>query len=209
MGEKRGFFLTLEGTEGAGKTTLAQSLRAEFAENGTQVVVTCEPGGDEVGQAIRSLLLGREFDVVDRAELMLFEAARAQNVRNVIMPALDAGCLVICDRFADSSIAYQGYGRGLDRRFIDSANQYAAFGLVPDLTLLLDIPVEEGLARQLGADRIGSVELAFHQRVREGFVEIARKNPDRIVVLDASLPADSVAKRAFDLVSERMASIDR
>ncbi len=200
----KGFFLTLEGIEGAGKTTLAARLADAFTQAGEQVLVTREPGGDRIADSIRSLLLDVEAELVDRAELLLFEAARAQNVRNVIMPALDSGCLVICDRFADSSVAYQGSGQNIDREFIDTANTFATFGLVPDLTLVLDLPVEVGLGRQSATDRIGSVGREFHQRVREGFLAIAGQEPERVTVVDALLPAESVARMAFDLVCDRI-----
>ena len=161
------------------------------------MVVTAEPGGCAVGETIREIVLHSEEPISDKAELLLFEAARAQHVDAVIRPALEAGSVVICDRFADSSLAYQGYARGLDLEEIASLNAYATSGLVPDITLLLDLPAEAGLARQSKIDRISSRDVAFHESVRKGFLALAKAEPDRFVVIDATGNIDSVLAAAL------------
>ena len=197
-----GFFITIEGVEGAGKSTLAELLGKHLAADGAEVVVTAEPGGDPVGERVRQLLLDSANAISDRAELLLFEAARAQHVDKVILPALERGAIVICDRFADSSIAYQGCARGLGVEAVRMLNEYATGGLKPDLTILLDLPVEVGLARQTRADRISSEQLAFHQRIRDGYLSSARSEPQRFVVIDATLEIEDVLKQALSAVDE-------
>ena len=211
-----GFFLTLEGGEGAGKSTVAAELAKRFEAEGCHVLLTEEPGGTPLGQQFwRYLRDPASPPLTPLSELLLFEAARAQHVETVIRPALAKGAAVICDRFTDSSVAYQGYGRGLGRELVQSLNEVATGGLKPDLTLLLDLPPEVGLrrARALedgdGAtkarDAIGSEALAFHERVREGFLELANDEPDRIVVVDAAAPTSTVAGEAWRSVQSAAA----
>lgn len=208
MTARHGFFLTLEGGEGSGKSTLAAELARRLEAEGRVVVVTEEPGGTALGQ--RFWLYLRDPDsppLSPLAELLLFEAARAQHVETVISPALADGAVVICDRYGDSSVAYQGFGRGLGRELVEALNATATGGLMPDLTLLLDLPPEVGLSRARsleqgdGAtktrDAIGAEALAFHQRVRNGFLEIAKGEPERIVVIDASRPSAKVLEEAW------------
>ncbi len=191
-----GLFITFEGGEGSGKTTqlrlLARRLRA-FPE---EVIETRDPGGTTIGKEIRRLLLSRESaPMSEAAELLLYEASRAQLVREVIGPALARGAVVLSDRFTDSTLAYQGYGRGLDLDLILRLNQLATAGLRPDLTVLLDVDPRVGLDRCAGAasaqaiarDRIEQEPLAFHQRTREGYLALARQEPGRIRVIDAAL----------------------
>ena len=205
----RGFFLTLEGGEGSGKSTLAAELARRLEAEGRVVVVTEEPGGTALGQ--RFWLYLRDPDsppLSPLAELLLFEAARAQHVETVISPALADGAVIICDRYGDSSVAYQGFGRGLGRELVEALNATATGGLMPDLTLLLDLPPEVGLSRARsleqgdGAtktrDAIGAEALAFHQRVRNGFLEIAKGEPERIVIIDASRPLAEVTEAAWE-----------
>ena len=199
----KGFFITLEGIEGSGKTSLAARLRGKLAADGFDVVVTAEPGGCPVSDSIRDLVLCSTNAVSGRAELLLFEAARAEHVDTKIRPALERGAIVICDRFADSSIAYQGYARGIDLATVKMLNDYATSGLKPDLTLLLDLPAEAGLARHTKSDRISSERLAFHEAVRNGFLALAAAENDRIVVLDATKPLEQVAKQACDIIEAR------
>ena len=178
-----GLFVTFEGVEGAGKTTQIARLRDYLQEAGRAVCVTREPGGDSVAETVRRLLL--EQEMAPRAELLLFLAARAQNVEKVIRPHLEMGATVLCDRFIDSSIAYQGCARGLGRDTVFHLNAFAIDGVLPDLTILLDLPPEIGLARQTDRNRMEAENLEFHQRVREGFLLEAANNPARFCVLDA------------------------
>jgi len=190
-----GRFITFEGGEGCGKSTQVRRLRAALEANGIPVLLTREPGGTPLAEQVRGLLKDeREDPPCDRSELLLFLAARAQLVRGVIRPALAKGTWVISDRFSDSTIAYQGYGRGLSVDFIREANAFACEGLVPDLTLLLDVEPRVALARRrsrevatnTSADRIEQAGEAFHARLREGFLELAEREPGRIVRLDAN-----------------------
>lgn len=191
-----GLFLTLEGGEGCGKSTQLRLLAHDLERAGQPVRVLREPGGTTLGEEVRSLLLDPDNGGLDaRAELLLYEAARAQLVAEVIEPALDAGEIVICDRFYDSTTAYQGYGRGLPAQQVTLLNEIATGGLRPDRTLVLDIDPVCGLARATsgGADRLEREDLLFHQRVREGFLAIAQGDPARVRVIDASGAVDEVA----------------
>ena len=200
-------FLTVEGIEGAGKSTFLGLLENELAKRGVDFLRTREPGGCALGQQIRPLLLDVSQKVSDRAELFLFLADRAQHVADTIRPALDAGQWVICDRYADSTIAYQGYGRGMDPEELQRLNDYATDGLWPDITFLLDLPVEEGLGRALvrngregttqSEGRFEAEALAFHQRIREGFHLRARRWPERFRVLDAMQSPDAIVAQAM------------
>lgn len=184
-----GFLLTFEGGEGCGKSTQLRSLAHELEAAGVVVRVVREPGHTRLGEAVRALLLDPDSGGLDaRAELLLYEAARAQLVAEVIEPALDAGETVICDRFYDSSTAYQGYGRGLSAQRVAQLNEFATGGVVPDRTIVLDIDPQVGLVRATtaGADRLEREELLFHQRVRDGFLSIAREEPHRVRVVDGS-----------------------
>jgi dTMP kinase len=187
-----GLFITFEGPEGAGKTTQIGLLESTLQEAGYTVTRTREPGGDRVGERVRELLLSRTMGA--EAELLLFGAARAQNVREVVRPALAAGNIVLCDRFTDSTLAYQGYARGLSLEVIRQVNHFATGGLVPHRTFLLDLPPALGLARQDpdAQNRLDKEDLAFHEKVRHGFLQVAQSDPERIVVVDASLPPDEV-----------------
>jgi len=202
-GKRRGFFITLEGVEGAGKSTLGELLRNRIASDGTEVVLTAEPGGDVVAERIRKLVLDSVNVITDRAELLLFEAARAQHVDNVILPALARGSVVICDRFTDSSIAYQGYARGIGAKTVQMLNDYATRGLKPDLTILLDISARVGLKRMRRTDRLSSEGIAFHIAVRDGYLSAAESEPDRFVVIDASKGVDEVLQIAMDAINNR------
>lgn len=206
MRELNGFFITLEGIEGSGKSTLAVLLGEELKAQGAEVVLTAEPGGDPVGWRIRELLLDPKNSITNRAELLLFEAVRAQHVDNLVLPALERGAVVICDRFVDSSTAYQGCARGIDPDTVKMLNEFAARGLKPDLTILLDLPAEEGLPRQKKIDRISSEALAFHELVRSGFLSIAEAEKDRFVVINATRDIEEVLQLALDAVARRVES---
>tara|TARA_R110002020_G_scaffold18983_19_gene65814 strand:- start:80 stop:706 length:627 start_codon:yes stop_codon:yes gene_type:complete len=194
-----GFFISLEGGEGAGKSTVLAALREVLAEGGREVVCTREPGGTPEGEAIRELLLAPGRELVPEAELLLMFAARAQLVRQVIRPALERGAAVLADRFTDASFAYQGGGRGLDTGHIAELERWAA-GLRPDLTFLLDVGVAQGLerARSRGGepDRIESEREDFFERVRRTYLARAAAEPARFRVIDASQPADAVRDAA-------------
>jgi len=193
--------ITLEGGEGAGKSSQAAQLGAHLRAIRRQVIISREPGGTELGERIRALT--REPASL-LAELFLFEAARAQLVAGVVRPALDGGAVVILDRYADSTLAYQGYGRGIPLKEIRALNAIATAGLVPDLTFLLDIDVERGLARKLGEighDAIGREHREFHERVRAGYRALAAAEPARWTVIDASLPPSEIAEEIWARVS--------
>ena len=191
----RGKFITFEGPEGGGKSTHVQELAKQLRAEGRTVLVTREPGGTPLAEKIRSLLRDELDDPpVTRSEVLLFLAARAQVVSQVIRPALARGEWVLCDRFADSTFAYQGYGRGIDVGLLKNFNDFATEGLMPDMTILLDVPLEvsrERLAERqaataTSADRIEQAGTMFHRRLREGFLELARAEPGRFVTIDAT-----------------------
>jgi dTMP kinase len=186
-------FITFEGIEGCGKTTQIGLLTSFLKSLQRPFLLTREPGGTEVGDQIRQILLSsKNVGIEPLAELYLYAAARAQHLRQVISPALREGKVVICDRFADATLAYQGYGRGVDRAWIEEIHARTMGDIKPDLTFLLDLPVEEGLRRALKRmekdpvkeDRFEKEALDFHRRVREGYLVLARNEPQRIIVLD-------------------------
>ena len=197
----RGKFITFEGGEGCGKSTQIKRLKDALEKDGIEVVLTREPGGTWLSEEIRHLIKDQATDApCDRSELLLFLAARAQLVKNVIRPALEAGKWVLSDRFSDSTIAYQGYGRGLPLDDLRRMNDFACNGLKPDLTLLLDVTPETARARMRGreaatgtaADRIEQAGEEFHARLRTGFAALAKAEPDRIVTIDANGTTDEV-----------------
>ena len=189
-----GALIAFEGVEGAGESTQLDRLRDELERRGHEVVVTREPGGTPVGERVREVLLDPAVDLDARAEALLFAAARAQLVEQVIRPALERGAVVLCDRYLDSSLAYQGGGRGLGRDPVQEVNRFATGGLLPDLVVLLDLDPAEGLGRNTASrDRIEVEGLGFHRRVREAFCELAAGDPGRFAVVDAAAPADQVA----------------
>ena len=202
----KGRFITFEGGEGCGKSTQVRRLKEALEAEGHEVLLTREPGGTRLSELIRGLLKDeREDPPCDRAELLLFLAARAQLVWNVIRPALDAGTWVVSDRFSDSTFAYQGYGRGLPLDVLRLANDFACEGLRPDLTVLLDVDAETSRARlrtreaatNTTADRIEQAGDAFHARLRQGFLEMAAQEPNRIVTIDASGTPDEVWEKVW------------
>jgi dTMP kinase len=196
-------FIVIEGGDGAGKSRLQAALGERITSSGRECVLTREPGGTPLGESIRDLVLAQAGVGDPVSELLLFEAARAHLVGTVIRPALERGAIVVCDRFAASSTAYQGYGRGLGRELVERANTIATGGLAPDLTLLLDLPVEAGLARRAkdgGSNHFDAEALAFHERVRAGFLELARDGGDAWIVIDASQEFDGVMTDATTAV---------
>ena len=205
---KKGRFITFEGGEGCGKSTQVKRLKAALEAAGIEVLLTREPGGTVLSEEIRRLIKDQDDDPpCDRSELLLFLAARAQLVREVIRPALAAGKWVVSDRFSDSTKAYQGYGRGLPLDVIAAVNDFACEGLRPDLTVLLDVSPETARARMrrredatnTTADRIERAGDAFHARLRRGFAEMAAAEPDRIKVVDANGTVDEVWSAVWNL----------
>jgi dTMP kinase len=205
----RGRLITVEGGEGAGKSTQVDLLMMALARAGVPAQRTREPGGSEGAEAIRRLLLegaSERWDAI--GEALLFYAARRDHVARLIEPALDQGGWVVCDRFADSTLAYQGYGRGLPFADLRALHRFALGEFAPDLTLILDLPVEEGLARAArrsgSADRFERLDHAFHQRLREGFHQIAAAEPQRCVLIDASGGIDQVHRAVLATVAARL-----
>lgn len=208
---KRGYFITFEGPEGAGKSSQIQLLGAALTAAGREVVVTREPGGTPLAEAIRNVVKGHQGDeqVHPVTELLLMEAARSQHVSQVILPALEAGRIVLCDRFSDSTTAYQGGGRGLDMETVRNLNAYASLGVAPDLTILLDLAPERGFERtgrraetQGEYDRFELEKLDFHRRVRAVFLELARREPRRVRVVDADREPDAIHREIKEAVDE-------
>jgi len=196
-------FVTFEGIEGCGKTTQIRLAAAWLEGRGIPFFATAEPGGTPLGRKIREILLNRgSFTIGAEAELLLFAAARAQHVREAILPALEEGRWVLCDRFADATLAYQGFGRGLDAAFIRTVNAFSAPTLVPDMTFLFDTPVETGLARarrrtvgirpERAEDRFEQEEYAFHGRIRDGYLTLAAGEPGRFRVIDGAAAIDTI-----------------
>jgi len=188
MKYKKPIFITIEGCEGCGKTTQSELLKKYLESKGLTVVLTREPGGSIVAEQVRNILLNPKFNVVPYCELMLYEASRAQHLEEIIKPNLKKGHIVICDRFTDSTLAYQGYARGIDKETIKKLNNIATSGLKPDLTIYLDINPNKGIKKAksvnkgklTGGDRIERESLKFHNNVRKGFLELVKKYPNRI-----------------------------
>ena len=206
----KGFLVSLEGPEGAGKTSVLEALIPVLEDRGVEVLTTREPGGVLIGEKIREVILDPSHTEMDpKTELLLYIASRRQHLVEKVLPALAAGKLVIMDRFIDSSVAYQGFGRGLDIDAIDWLNEFATDGLKPDLTLYFDIEVEEGLARIAAnsdreINRLDMEGLDLHRKVRQGYLSLLEKEANRIVKIDASLPLDQVIENTQELLFDRM-----
>ena len=212
----QGVFITLEGIDGCGKSTQFKMLADALSKRGLEVVVTREPGGTVLGERMRAVLLSNESrNLAAAAELFLMAADRAQDVAEVIRPALDAGRVVISDRYADSTVAFQGYGRGLDLSIIDDVNRLATGGLTPDITILFDLDPRQAQARldaritgetrfgfEPGMTRFDEEKLDFHLRVRDGYLKLASTEPERFRVLDAAQPIDRTHRQVLALVLE-------
>jgi len=209
-------FITFEGGDGTGKTTQLRALEKYLQELKRSCVVTREPGGTALGKLIRKVLLEvGETEIASSTELFLYLADRAQHVNEIIRPAIASGKTVLCDRFTDSTLAYQGYGRGIDLNWLRRLNETAGAGICPDLTFLFDCPVEVGLARTAQRraqaaidrppeDRFEREQLEFHERVRQGFLELARIEPRRFRVLDATASVDRVAKQIREIIDREI-----
>jgi len=190
-------FITLEGPEGSGKTSQLPALAHYLRDAGYEVILTREPGGTAVGDQIRNVLMSlKNVAIVPRTEILLFLAARAQHVESVIRPALHDGKLVLCDRFSDSTLAYQGYGHKTDLETLRSLLNFSTGGLNPDLTLLLDLPVKMGFERKRDNsaewNRLDAYDQTFHERVRQGYLDLAAEEPDRWIVIDATKSKNEV-----------------
>ncbi len=205
-------FITFEGIEGCGKTTQVNRLKEYFESLGKEVLVTLEPGGSRLGKTLRKILLSMESqDLTREAELFLYLADRAQHVDQIIRPALEQGQVVISDRYADSTVVYQGYGRGLDPQILHSFNEIATRGIWPDLTILLDLPVEIGLKRavtrnlqtkQTDEGRFEAESIDFHNRVREGYLTWAALNKNRFIIVDATGSVDEIFEQIKNKLSD-------
>ena len=191
-----GSFIVFEGGEGAGKSTQETVLAHWLEQRGMTVVRTREPGGTPAGEAIRTIVLSNDYaGLTDRAEALLFAAARGEHAEQIIRPALAAGAIVVCDRYLDSSVAYQGYGRGLGPEYVRNLSLWATRDLVPDLTVLLDVDPNVGLSRVQSPDRLESEPIDYHQHVRQAFVDIAAASPERYLVIDADQDKDTIAQQ--------------
>lgn len=210
-------FITFEGIEGCGKTTQARMAGDYLRKKQIPLLMTEEPGGAPLGKHIRKLLLNQgAFRIDAKAELLLFAAARAQHVQEVILPALAAGQVVLCDRFSDATLAYQGFGRGLDLEFIQSLNEFCTAALRPDLTVLFDLPVETGLERAIrriahirGApreDRFEREEKVFHEKIRNGYLRLAEEDPERFRVIDATRDVQTIHREVCTVIEATIQS---
>ena len=206
---KRGVFISFEGVEGAGKSTQAKLLAEYIVELGYLVVLTREPGGTPIAEQIREILLEPgNVEMMEITELLLYLASRAQHVHQLILPALSEGKVVICERFSDATFAYQGYARGFDLKALEKMNRIATGGLEPDLTIFLNLEVEDGFYRKRGADldRLENEDSDFHNRVREGYLSIARTAPQRVKVIDARGSIEDVHRRVKECVDQQLAA---
>lgn len=199
----QGLFITFEGPDGCGKTTQMKLLAEYFKKKGKEVVLTREPGGKGLGEKVREILLNYDGEVSDRCESFLFLADRAQNIDIIVNPAVKEGKIVLCDRHIDSTVAYQGYGRGLNIDRINMLNNLATNGKKPDLTLVFDVDIETSMKR-VGKekDRMESAGIDFHNRVRKGYLELAKQEPKRIKVLDATKSIEEIHKDVINILAE-------
>lgn len=199
----QGLFITFEGPDGCGKTTQMNLLAQYFEKKGKKVVLTREPGGKGLGEKVREILLNYNGEVSDRCESFLFLADRAQNIDIIVKPAVKQGEIVLCDRHIDSTVAYQGYGRGLDINEINMLNNLATGGKKPDLTFVFDVDVETSMKR-VGKekDRMESAGIDFHNRVRNGYLELAKQEPTRINVLDATKTIEEIHEKVIEIIEK-------
>ena len=203
----KGLFITFEGIEGCGKSTQSKLLTEYLKKRGLEVLSTREPGGPKISEEIREILLSNANDEMNaRTEVLLYMASRSQHTAEWIIPALESGKVVISDRYYDSTLAYQGAARKIERNIIDTLTSFATFGLKPDLTFLVDLPAEVGLARieEKNADRLERESLDFHKEVRAGFLEIAEKEKDRYVILDGAMSVNEIHREIINKIDEKI-----
>jgi dTMP kinase len=203
---KKGLFITLEGIEGVGKTTQIKSLQLALRNDAIEFIGTREPGGTPTAEIIRNIILKEEMN--ELTELLMYSASRAEHVASLIRPNLQAGIHVLCDRFTDATIAYQGYGRGLDIKLIENLNRIATAGLKPDITIIIDLPVETAFQRlaKRGSepDRFEKLNHDFYTRVREGYLNICKNDPDRVALVDGNRDEASIHREIADIVMARV-----
>lgn len=206
MTEYKGKFVSLEGPEGSGKTTQAKLLCDYFTNQGKEVVKTREPGGVILSEQIRDILLNTKNYIFPRTELLLYASGRAQHTEELIIPSLKQGKYVVCERYSHASYAYQGYARGLGLELVKNVDLFATEGLRPDITIIIDIEIEKGLQRvkqsNRNLDRLESEDLAFHKKVRQGYLDIASKEPD-VFVVDGEMEIDTTHNNILDIIKER------
>ncbi len=211
----KGIFITFEGIEGCGKTTQIQLLDKHLKDSGHPTLLTREPGGTPIGEKIRSILLdSRNNNMSPRTELLLYTAGRNQHIVEKIQPALEAGKIVLCDRYADATTAYQGAARDIDSNIIEEIHKVATGGLMPVLTFLLDCPAELGLGRARARnqtdstagtlDRFEQEEMDFHERVRQGYLNIAKREPERVQIIDATLSPDKMQNEIIEIIQNKL-----
>ncbi|MBO5447037.1 dTMP kinase [bacterium] len=202
---KKGLFITFEGADGCGKTTQLNLLKDYLENNGYEVVLTREPGGKGLGEKVREILLNYDGEVSNRCESFLFLADRAQNIDIIVNPAIEQGKIVLCDRHTDSSVAYQGYGRGLDINQINTLNNLATNNKKPDLTLVFDVDIETSMQRVGNEkDRMESAGKDFFNRVRNGYLELAKQEPERIKVVDSTKSIQEVQKDVLEIIKTKL-----
>ena len=210
----RGIFITIEGPDGSGKTTALQQVVPRLQqEMNRKVVATREPGGSPIAEKIRSLILDPSHtDMDSRTEALLYAASRRQHLIEKVLPVLESGDVIFCDRFVDSSIAYQGYARGIGEEGIREINQFATEGIEPDVTLYIDVPAEVGIQRihanldEREYNRLDQEKLAFHEKVRAGYLQLAKANPERIVVVDGTMSREAVAEACYHIIKNSFPS---
>lgn len=210
----RGIFITIEGPDGSGKTTALQQVVPRLQqEMNRKVVATREPGGSPIAEKIRSLILDPSHtDMDSRTEALLYAASRRQHLIEKVLPVLESGDVIFCDRFVDSSIAYQGYARGIGEEGIREINEFATEGLEPDLTLYIDVPAEVGIQRihanldEREYNRLDQEKLAFHEKVRAGYQQLAKANPERIMVVDGTMSREAVAEACYNIIKTKYPS---
>lgn len=203
----KGIFITFEGIEGSGKTTQSEKLKERLLKEGFPVIHTFEPGGTVLGENIRKILLDPYMIIDPLSELLLYFAVRVQHIREKIKPALEKGYIVICDRFHDSTVAYQGYGRGVSLKIIDELYRLFVQDIKPNLTILLDLSAERGLKRNKEAnkkDRFEMEDITFHNKVRQGYCEIAMKEPERFLIIDATKSFDEINEKIYQHIKEKL-----